>query len=72
MFQSSLTRKGSGQRELGDRLLLSGTRGAVIQIKSRTVKPKGDAEEQAWIQKVTNSGYTMRWIGPGCRVRHGS
>ncbi|MFE2823443.1 hypothetical protein [Streptomyces sp. NPDC059271] len=53
VFQSSLTRKGSGQRELGDRLLLSGKRGAVVQIKSRTVQPKGEAEERAWIQKVT-------------------
>ncbi|MFI8164195.1 hypothetical protein ACIF6I_33970 [Streptomyces microflavus] len=53
VFQSALTRKGSGQRELGDRLLLSGKRGAVIQIKSRTVKPKADVEERDWIQKVT-------------------
>ncbi|MFD6426479.1 hypothetical protein [Streptomyces sp. NPDC060198] len=54
VFQSALTRKGSGQRELGDRLLLSGKRGAVIQIKSRTVKPKADPEERTWIQKVTS------------------
>lgn len=59
VFQSSLTRKGSGQRELGDRLLLSGKRGAVIQIKSRTVKPKGDEEERAWIQKVTKKAMSQ-------------
>ncbi|MEU0002313.1 hypothetical protein ABZ069_35980 [Streptomyces microflavus] len=59
VFQSSLARKGSGQRELGDRLLLSGNRGAVIQIKSRTVKPKGDAEERAWIQKVTKKAMSQ-------------
>ncbi|MFD3651641.1 hypothetical protein ACFWVT_09240 [Streptomyces cyaneofuscatus] len=59
VFQSSLTRKGSGQRELGDRLLLSGRRGAVVQIKSRTVEPKGDAEERAWIQKVTKKAMSQ-------------
>lgn len=59
VLQSSLTRKGSGQRELGDRLLLSGSRGAVIQIKSRTVKPKGDAEERAWVQKVTKKAMSQ-------------
>ncbi|WP_157841250.1 hypothetical protein [Streptomyces sp. NTK 937] len=53
VFQSAVTRKGSGQRELGDRLLLNGKRGAVVQIKSRTIKPKTDTEERAWIQKVT-------------------
>jgi hypothetical protein len=59
VFRSSLTRKGSGQRELGDRLLLNGKRGAVIQIKSRTVKPKGDTEERAWIQKVTKKAMSQ-------------
>ncbi|MFD6493517.1 hypothetical protein ACFWER_16890, partial [Streptomyces sp. NPDC060188] len=58
VFQSPLTRKGSGQRELGDRLLLSDKRGAVVQIKSRTIQPKGEAEERAWIHKVT--GKAMR------------
>ncbi|GGQ96950.1 hypothetical protein [Streptomyces flaveolus] len=59
VFQSALTRKGSGQRELGDRLLLSGRRGAVIQVKSRTVKPKSDDEERAWIQKVTKKAMSQ-------------
>ncbi|MFD5139516.1 hypothetical protein ACFWMX_25270 [Streptomyces sp. NPDC058378] len=47
------------QRELGDRLLLSGKRGAVIQIKSRTVKPEGDEEERAWIQQVTKKAMSQ-------------
>ncbi|MFE2750127.1 hypothetical protein ACFXKX_38485 [Streptomyces scopuliridis] len=59
VFQSVLTRKGSGQRELGDRLLLSGKRGAVVQIKSRTVRPKGDTEERTWIQKVTKKAMSQ-------------
>lgn len=59
VFRSALTRKGSGQREIGDRLLLSGTRGAVVQVKSRTVKPKSDTEERTWIQKVTKKAMSQ-------------
>lgn len=44
--------KGSGRRELGDRLLLAGARGAVVQVKARTNKPKPDEQEAGWIQKV--------------------
>ncbi|MFF0465500.1 hypothetical protein [Streptomyces mexicanus] len=50
--QADHASKGSGQRELGDRLLLSGRRGAVVQVKARTIKPKPDAQEVSWIQKV--------------------
>ncbi|MFB6509027.1 hypothetical protein [Streptomyces virginiae] len=50
--QAEHARKGSGQRELGDRLLVAGRRGAVVQVKARTVAPKADAEEIGWIQKV--------------------
>ncbi|MGW0817056.1 hypothetical protein ACWD00_28080 [Streptomyces viridiviolaceus] len=50
--QAAYAAKGSGQRELGDRLLLSGRRGAVVQVKARTVAPKADAAEISWIQKV--------------------
>ncbi|WP_138896515.1 hypothetical protein [Streptomyces chryseus] len=44
--------KGSGRREQGDRLLLAGRRGAAVQVKARTIKPKPDALEVNWIQKV--------------------
>ncbi|CAL9327282.1 hypothetical protein SUDANB180_07778 (plasmid) [Streptomyces sp. enrichment culture] len=50
--QTAHASKGSGQRELGDRLLLAGQRGAVVQVKARTIPPKPDAEESGWIQKV--------------------
>ncbi|WP_143203824.1 hypothetical protein [Streptomyces sp. CB02400] len=50
--QAEHATKGSGLRELGDRLLLAGRRGAVVQVKARTIKPKPDAQETAWIQKV--------------------
>jgi hypothetical protein len=52
VFESAHVSKGSGRRELGDRLLLAGQRGAVVQIKARTIAPKADAEERVWIQKV--------------------
>ncbi|MEU1690028.1 hypothetical protein ABZ590_00145 [Streptomyces hirsutus] len=50
--QAAHAAKGSGRRELGDRLLLAGQRGAVVQVKARTIKPKPDAQEAGWIQKV--------------------
>ncbi|MER5809066.1 hypothetical protein ABT143_12850 [Streptomyces sp. NPDC002033] len=50
--QAEHAAKGSGRRELGDRLLLAGQRGAVIQVKARTITPKPDAPEISWIQKV--------------------
>ncbi|MGW2028160.1 hypothetical protein [Streptomyces decoyicus] len=50
--QAAHAAKGSGVRELGDRLLLAGQRGAVVQVKARTVSPKSESEEAAWIGKV--------------------
>ncbi|MFE9483686.1 hypothetical protein ACFYNM_34465 [Streptomyces spororaveus] len=50
--QAEHATKGSGRRELGDRLLLAGHRGAVVQVKARTVTPKSDAQEIVWFQKV--------------------
>jgi hypothetical protein len=52
VFQAAYARKGSGQRELSDGLLLSGRRGAVIQVKARTVSPKDAVREVSWIRKV--------------------
>lgn len=51
VFEPAYAVKGSGQREQGDRLLLSGGRGAVLQSKRRTVPPKDDAIERSWLQK---------------------
>lgn len=44
--------KGSGSREQGDRIVIAGHRGAVVQVKARTIAPKADALEANWIQKV--------------------
>jgi hypothetical protein len=52
VLQAAQVAKGTGRRELGDRLLLSGRRGAVVQVKARTIAPKADDAERAWIQKV--------------------
>ncbi|MFJ6712856.1 hypothetical protein ACIQOF_17965 [Streptomyces sp. NPDC091265] len=51
VFEPAYAVKGSGRREQGDGLLLSGGRGAVLQSKRRTVPPKDDASERSWLQK---------------------
>jgi hypothetical protein len=50
--QAAHATEGSGRRELGDRLLLAGGRGAVVQVKARTFKPKPEDREAGWMQKV--------------------
>ncbi|MGW2183810.1 hypothetical protein ACWCXX_38645 [Streptomyces sp. NPDC001732] len=50
--QEAHAARGSGRRELGDRLLLAGGRGAVVQVKARTIEPKPDDQEAGWIQKA--------------------
>ncbi|RPF39314.1 hypothetical protein [Streptomyces sp. TLI_185] len=50
--QAEHAAKGSGQRELGDCLLLAGGRGAAVQVKARTIPPKPATQEARWIQKV--------------------
>ncbi|MEV8628597.1 hypothetical protein [Streptomyces sp. NPDC051079] len=50
--QTTHAAKGSGVREQGDRLLIAGHRGAVVQVKARTIPPKADDLEANWIQKV--------------------
>ncbi|WP_433894211.1 hypothetical protein [Streptomyces sp. CA-111067] len=52
VYRNAHVSKGSGTRELGDLLLLAGHRGAVVQVKARTIAPKGDDQERFWIQKV--------------------
>ncbi|MFJ4671600.1 hypothetical protein [Kitasatospora purpeofusca] len=52
VFVPALAQKGSGRRELGDRILIAGRRAAVVQVKSRTVAPKAEDAERAWINKV--------------------
>ncbi|MFF2662668.1 hypothetical protein ACFVUH_35570 [Kitasatospora sp. NPDC058032] len=61
--QAAHATKGSGRREPGDRLLLSGRRGAVVQVKARTITPKPDAQERGSRRSPTTR------IGTQCRCR---
>ncbi|MFI5527080.1 hypothetical protein ACIA8O_00850 [Kitasatospora sp. NPDC051853] len=56
VFHPSIAEKKSGRRELGDRLVLAGSRGAVVQVKCRTVAPKADDGERKWINKNISKG----------------
>ncbi|MFD8752965.1 hypothetical protein ACFV0O_18615 [Kitasatospora sp. NPDC059577] len=56
VFHPSMAEKGSGRRELGDRVILTGQRGLIVQVKCRTVAPKPDEAERAWINKVVGKG----------------
>ncbi|MDN0193509.1 hypothetical protein [Streptomyces sp. S.PNR 29] len=47
---SAIKRVSSGQRELGDRMLLTGSRGVVVQVKSREGAYKDDASERNWLR----------------------
>lgn len=57
--QAAHAQKGSGLRELGDRLLLVGHRGAVVQVKARTIAPKDDTAEAAWIKKAATKAMSQ-------------
>lgn len=68
VFHAELDPKGSGNRELGDVLLVVGTRAAVVQVKSRT-SPSGDeSRERAWIEKAITKA-TRQAVGVVGRLR---
>lgn len=52
VFQAGLDQKGSGNRELGDVLLIVGNRAAVVQVKSRANSSGETSREQAWTHKA--------------------
>ena len=47
-------RKGSGVRELGDGLVVVGSKGIVIQVKSRQATSGNDQRERNWLKKQSN------------------
>lgn len=50
---------GQGARELGDNLLIVGSVGVVVQVKSRTA-PSDDAErERRWVEKQAGSALSQ-------------
>ncbi|HEX7291054.1 MAG TPA: hypothetical protein VF250_08015 [Conexibacter sp.] len=53
VFRAGIRKVGSGVRELGDGILLVGTLGMVVQVKSR-VAPSADLDrERRWVMKQT-------------------
>lgn len=67
VFEPTYAVKGSGRREQGDRLLLSGAHGAVVQSKRRTGPPKDETGGRFWLQKhadkaLRQAGGTVRQL----------
>jgi hypothetical protein len=54
VYRAAVRRLPSGQRELGDRLLIVGDRAAVVQVKSRQGTLRDDAGERSWTRKQVN------------------
>lgn len=54
VYHSTLRKVGSGSRELGDRILIVGDLGVVVQVKSREIASLDQAKERRWIEKQTN------------------
>ena len=48
VFRPQLHSRGSGNRELGDAVLLVGTLGACVQVKSRQAVTPTDSRERSW------------------------
>lgn len=56
VFRRALQARGSGNRELGDAIVISGERAACVQVKARE-RPSSDRErERAWLDKKIKEG----------------
>ena len=51
VYEPAIRQVGSGQRELGDGILIVGRRGVVVQVKSRQEPHNNTARERQWIRK---------------------
>ncbi len=51
VYQSKVRKVGSGSRELGDRFLIVGDLGVVVQVKSRDGLTPDPVKERLWIEK---------------------
>ncbi|MEW1913628.1 hypothetical protein AB0442_35265 [Kitasatospora sp. NPDC085895] len=51
VFRAPIRKVGSGQRELGDRVVIVGDRAAAIQVKCRQGEQRDPAGERSWAQK---------------------
>lgn len=63
VYRPAVLPVGSGSRELGDRLMMVGDRGVVIQVKAREGTPGDDADERSWVEKH---------VARGLRQAHGT
>lgn len=56
VYRPVLRRVSSGTREIGDRILLVGRNGVVVQIKRRADRTDDETREAAWIRKASTKG----------------
>jgi hypothetical protein len=56
VYRAEIRKTGSGSRELGDRLLLVGDLGIVVQVKSRHTPTSDEAKERRWVVKQVAKG----------------
>jgi hypothetical protein len=63
LYRASVLRAGTGVREIGDRLLIVGDAGIVVQVKSRGGFVADEAKERRWLEKH---------VAKGLRQAHGT
>jgi hypothetical protein len=56
VFRPQVIAKGSGQRELGDATIITGSQAVAVQVKSREGEPKDDDAEGRWLTKKALQG----------------
>ena len=56
VFRPQVIAKGSGQRELGDATIITGSKAVAVQVKSREGEPKDDDAEGRWLTKKALQG----------------
>lgn len=56
VFRPALRRHGSGNRELGDAILIVGDRAASVQIKARHAPSSDERKERSWLDKKIREG----------------
>ena len=56
VFRPKIIAKGSGQRELGDATIITGSKAVAVKVKSREGEPKDDDAEGRWLTKKAVQG----------------
>ncbi len=56
VYHAAIRKVGSGTRELGDRILIVGGLGVVIQVKTREAETSDPAKERRWLEKQIEKG----------------